>query len=158
MRKYKALLEKAHTFAVENSTCEKTQVGAIVFDEKYNATLFINANINEHEPCCRRDRLFGSRSKEHRRHCSMFGFHSEQNIVADMKKHGLSGDGLTLIVTRYPCIHCLTELYAHGFRKIVFGRPYPIEEETKRLIDNLSDPLEIIHIPDWNPDEENTDY
>ena len=104
---------------------------------------------------CLREELFGSNSKEHRSTCRCV--HSEISALTMVKtmhqEYKLSG--ATAFVTRYPCLNCTKALVESGIKKIIYGRQFEIEPETKEYLNKHQD-VEVIHIEDWNCDKNDT--
>lgn len=155
----KDILTLANNYAKNNSTCKKTHVGCYLVAETEWRTVISKGCNNGKENCkevgCLREEKFGSNSKEHRQTCRCYGHHAEQDAL---KRVSVSGkkllQGATAFVTRYPCEDCARALCEAGIKRIVYGREFEISEDTKKLFENYG--VEIIHIKDWNCDENDT--
>lgn len=156
----KDILTLANNYANNNSTCKKTHVGCyLVAETEWRTVISKGCNNNTEEPCnkigCLREERFGSNSKEYRQTCRCYGHHAEQDAlskVPEEKKKLLLG--ATAFVTRYPCEECAKALLDAGIRRIVYGREFPVSEETKNLCEEYG--AGITHIADWNCDENDT--
>lgn len=156
----KDILTLADNYAKNNSTCKKTHVGCyLVAETEWRTVISKGCNNNMEEPCteigCLREKVFGNNSKEHRQTCRCYGRHAEQDAlkrVVESKKALLQG--ATAFVTRYPCEDCAKALLDAGIRKIVYGREFPVSEKTIYLCEQYG--AEIVHIADWNCDENDT--
>lgn len=148
------ILTLADNYGKQNTTCKKTAVGCYIVEESgWRRVLGKGANrggIDCREAGCLREELFGNNSKEHRDTCRCV--HSEINAlskVAEDRKVCLKG--ATAFVTRYPCDACAKALVEAGIKGVVYGRPFEISEATKTLFEKNE--VEVIHISDWNCDE-----
>lgn len=153
----KDILTLADNYAKQNSTCKKTAVGCyIVAEQLWRTVLAKGANraeVNCKNVGCLREELFGNNSKEHRSVCRCT--HSEIDALKNVPVEQLSLlEGATAFVTRYPCENCTQALVDAGIKKIVYGRSFPMSEES--LAKAKEAQVEIIHIEDWNCDENDT--
>lgn len=156
----KDILTLADNYAKNNTTCKKTAVGCYIINEDPNwRTVLAKGCNNSEESCkelgCLREQLFGSNSKEHRITCRCYGNHAEQDALKNVpksKKDLLKG--ATAFVTRYPCENCTKALIYEGVKRIIYGREFLMEDGARNLCDNAG--IEVIHIADWNCDENDT--
>lgn len=149
----KDILTLADSYAKNHSTCRKTAVGCyLVKEDAWRTVLSKGANCGEDnckEIGCLREELFGSNSKKHRDTCRCH--HSEIDALSKVKnKDDLKG--ATAFVTRYPCHNCTQALLEAGIKRVVYGRPFEMEKEDVELLKRNN--VEVIHISDWNCDEE----
>lgn len=152
----KDILTLADNYAKNNSTCKKTHVGCYIVAETEWRTVISKGCNNGEENCkevgCLREEKFGSNSKEHRKTCRCYGHHAEQDAlskVPDKKKELLKG--ATAFVTRYPCEECAQALVDAGIKRIVYGREFTMADGAMLVCDDAE--IEVIHIEDWNCDE-----
>ena len=156
----KDILTLADNYAKNNTTCKKTAVGCYIVNEdpKWRTVLAKGCN-NSEESCkelgCLREQLFGSNSKEHRKTCRCHGKHAEQDAlknVPNSQRHLLKG--ATAFVTRYPCEDCAKALIDAGVKRIVYGREFAMADGAFLACEDVG--IEVIHIADWNCDENDT--
>jgi deoxycytidylate deaminase len=155
----KDVLTLANNYAEQNSTCKKTHVGCYIVAEGGWRTVLSKGCNNGEENCkevgCLREEQFGDNSKEHRKTCRCYGNHAEQDAlkkIPDYKRKFL--EGASAFVTRYPCEECAKALIEAGIKLVVYGREFPITEETAKLFEEAS--VEVVHIADWNCDTNDT--
>lgn len=148
------ILTLADNYGKLHTTCTKTAVGCyLVAENEWRTVISKGANcgkVNCKDVGCLRIEMFGDNSKEHRSTCRCN--HSEidaLNNVPENKKHLLQG--ATAFVTRYPCHNCTHALCEAGVKKIIYGREFPMAEEDVKYLENNG--VEVIHIPEWNCDE-----
>lgn len=157
-KQMKDILTLADNYAKQNSTCKKTAVGCYIVDEDPNWRTVIakGANrglINCKEVGCKREELFGDNSKEHRAVCRCT--HSERDALLNVPKNKENLLlGATAFVTRYPCDPCTSALASAGIKRIVYGRKFEMSDFAKAVCEKEG--IEIIHIADWNCDENDT--
>lgn len=152
----KDVLTLADSYAKQRSTCKKTAVGCyIVHEGKYRIVIAKGCNNGEMS-CklhgCLREESFGDNSKKHRKICRCYGNHAEQDALKRAKDYDLRGE--SVFVTRYPCDDCAVELIAAGIKLVVYGREFPISDKAAKLFEKAG--VEVVHIPDWNCDENDT--
>lgn len=151
------ILTLADNYGKMNSTCTKTAVGCyIVAENDWRTVISKGANCGE-ENCkeigCLRVELFGDNSKEHRDTCRCN--HSEIDAlknVPENKKELLKG--ATAFVTRYPCQNCMEQLAKAGIKSIVYGRPFEMDYASQKIA--FDNGISVLHISDWNCDENDT--
>lgn len=155
----KDILTLADNYAKQNTTCKKTAVGCYIVAETEWRTVIAKGCNHSEESCkelgCLREQLFGSNSKEHRATCRCHGKHAEQDALKNVpedKKDLLNG--ATAFVTRYPCEECARALIDAGIKRIVYGRAFEMSDFAKAICEKEG--VEIIHIADWNCDENDT--
>lgn len=151
------ILTLADNYGKQNTTCKKTAVGCYIVEESsWRRVLAKGANrggISCKEVGCLREELFGDNSKEHRDTCRCV--HSEINALSRVpEERKVCLKGATAFVTRYPCENCAKALVEAGIKGVVYGRPFEISEETKTLFEKNE--VEVIHLADWNCDENDT--
>lgn len=148
------ILTLADNYAKQHTTCRKTAVGCYLVEESsWRRVLAKGANrggINCKEVGCLREELFGNNSKEHRDVCRCV--HSEVNALSHVPEDKrIMLKGSTAFITRYPCDNCAKALVEAGVKRVVYGRPFLISEYTEKLFRDAD--IEVIHIPEWNCDE-----
>lgn len=148
-------LNLAQMYADNNSTCTKTSVGCVIikYDTEYHNGVLLGIGANSGEENCKelgclRVSMYGDNSKSHRSTCRCK--HSEINALACAESQHRSVKGAMAFVTRYPCINCAKALTRAGIKKVVYGRQFPIEEETKQWFDSHG--VDYYHMKDWATD------
>lgn len=143
-------LNQAHKFAVEHSGCSKVQVGALILHRSHRGFAY-GANRGVGYDClkdgCRRIKLYGEASKEHRLPSDCNSIHSEIDAISFAAKIGLSTKGASIFVTRYPCEACARAIVRAGIKAVYYGREQEISEYTKQIFDSAG--VEYHHILDW---------
>ena len=153
----KDILTLADNYAKNNSTCMKTAVGCyIVSETEWRKVLAKGCNCSEvscKDEGCLREQKFGSNSKKHRSVCRCYGNHAEQDALK--KIHApVSLQGCSAFVTRYPCDECAKALIEAGIKLVVYGREFAISETAAKAFEDAG--VEVVHIADWNCDEDDT--
>ena len=154
----KDILTLADNYAKNNTTCKKTAVGCYIVNEdpRWRTVLAKGANcgvISCKESGCLREKIHGSNSKEYRGSCRCT--HRERDALLRIpkdKQHLVEGS--TAFVTRYPCDPCTSALASAGIKRIVYGRAFEMSDFAKAVCEKEG--IEIIHIADWNCDENDT--
>lgn len=129
------LMRTAHMMANAESGCTKVVVGCAISTPK--ATLF-GANVTVPPLCrtargCLRVELYGEDSKNHRLPGDCRAVHSEVDAICKAAKAGISIDGGTAVVTRYPCEACARALVRAGIKEVYYGRQQEITDQTKEI-------------------------
>ena len=154
------ILTLADNYAQQNTTCKKTAVGCYIVNEDPNwRTVLAKGCNNAEESCkdlgCLREQLFGSNSKAYRSHCRCSGNHAERDALLNVPKDKKDlVQGATAFVTRYPCDPCTSSLASAGIKRIVYGREFEMSDFAKAVCEKEG--IEVIHIADWNCDENDT--
>ena len=130
-------LSIAHDYARRNSGCLKVVVGAVVVQNDRIVSLGTNLAIPDmcRDEGCLRILKFGDDYKTHRGPTDCRAIHSEVQAICNCAKHGVSTQGATIYVTRYPCEGCARQIVAAGITKVVYGRQQEISEMTKEIFD-----------------------
>ena len=151
---YMKALDKAQSYADACSTCAKVKVGSMIMTKEkipvFGANHGINNCISEG---CRRIKLYGNASKEHRLPSDCDSIHSEVDAIGTAAKQGTRLQGATIYVTRYPCEACARAIAASGIKRVVYGRKEDISEYTERIL--RSSNVEVIKVEDWERDDNN---
>ena len=71
--------------------------------------------------------------------------HSEENLVANCAKHGISMDDCSLICTHSPCVKCMRLLFQCGITRVIVRTKYKDYEALTQMAD--------IEITEKNTDE-----
>ncbi len=152
----KDILTLADNYAKNNSTCKKTAVGCYIVHEGVYRTVAAKGCNNSKVSCkdagCLREEKCGSNSKEHKTTCRCYGNHAEQDALR--KLVGISKKGESAFVTRYPCDECAKALVDAGIKLVVYGREFPISANAEQMFKEAG--VEIVHLADWNCDENDT--
>lgn len=152
----KDILTLADNYAKNNSTCKKTAVGCYIVHEGVYRTVASKGCNNSKVSCkdagCLREESFGNNSKEHRTICRCYGNHAEQDALR--KLVGISKKGDSAFVTRYPCDECAKALINAGIKLVVYGREFPISDKAEQMFKDAG--VEVVHLADWNCDENDT--
>ena len=154
-------LNSAQKYADKFSGCKKVRVGCLIICTDRYATDIVyesfGANIGIGYNClkdgCRRIKLYGEASKDHRLPSDCNSLHSEINAIANAAKCCMSTRGATMFVTRYPCESCARAIVSAGIKAVYYGREQEISEYTKQIFDNGG--VKYYHVSDWKaPDVE----
>ena len=152
----KDILTLADNYAKNNSTCKKVVVGCyLVREGAWRSVLAKGCNCSEvscKEEGCLREALFGNNSKEHRADCRCYGNHAEQDALRKMIRP--SKESVSAFVTRYPCDECAKALIDAGIKLVVYGREFSISEKAEQMFKEAG--VEVVHLADWNCDENDT--
>jgi dCMP deaminase len=128
-------LNLANSYAKLFSGCNKVQVGAVIV--KNGKVLALGANRAIPDQCivrgCQRVELYGEDSKNHRLPSDCRAIHSEVDAICNAASQGISLEGATIYVTRYPCEACARAIVASGIKYVVYGREQSISEQTMRI-------------------------
>ena len=155
----KDILTLADNYAKHKSTCKKTAVGCYLVNEQAYRTVAAkgcnNAEISCKDEGCLREQTFGDNSKEHRSVCRCYGNHAEQDALRKLREKSDRFVGtLSAFVTRYPCDECSRELIGAGVKLVVYGREFKISETAAKAFEDAG--VEVVHLADWNCDENDT--
>lgn len=152
----KDILTLADNYAKQRSTCKKTAVGCYIVHESEHRVVFAkgcnNSEVSCKEEGCLREQQFGNNSKKHRVVCRCYGNHAEQDALKKAAHYDLRGD--TVFVTRYPCDDCAKAIVKAGIKLVVYGREFPISANAEEMFKIAG--VEVIHLADWNCDENDT--
>lgn len=118
----------AHLIA-EHSTCVKSQVGALLVQNRriistgYNGTApgfhehcgahFSGANFNDPDVL-----------EEHAMWSSLYELHAESNALLFAAKHGISPEDATVYITMSPCVQCAKLLISAQVKRVVYAEEY----------------------------------
>ena len=131
-------LELAGKYAKHMSGCTKVKVGSCIV--KNGNIVAMGANRAVPDTCkyrgCLRVELYGNNSKEHRNPGDCRAIHSEIDAISQAARNGVSLEGATIYVTRYPCEACARAIIASGISYIVYGRNQPMSGITRKMLDS----------------------
>lgn len=148
----KRLLNDAHLYAEGHSGCKKVSVGSVVVDslDSSHARVY-GANETLPVSCrkegCLRVEKYGEASKLHRNPEDCRAVHSEVNAIGLAARYGLSLEGKTIVVTRYPCEACARAIVTAGIKHVVYGREQTCSDETYKILTTAG--VTVSHIADW---------
>lgn len=150
------LLDIAHGYAKENSTCAKVQVGSLITTNGgYGPNIYgcnhgvMNCKTNG----CRRVRLYGENSKIHRLPSDCDALHSEIDAISKAASKGIKLEGATIYVTRYPCEACARAIGEAGIKHVYYGRNESISDYTKLILDTYG--VEVVKVDNWTEEDNN---
>ena len=149
------MLDAAQYHADKMSTCLKVKVGSVIVDSN-SCVFFYGCNhgvCNCKENGCRRINLYGEASKLHRLPSDCDSIHSEIDAICEAAKSGISIEGATIYVTRYPCENCARAIVAAGIKRVVYGRKETISPYTAQIL--ASGHVEVVHRLDWEREDNN---
>ena len=154
----KDILTLADNYAKNNSTCKKTAVGCYIVHEGIYRTVAAKGCNNSEVSCkdngCLREETFGNNSKKHRSVCRCHGNHAEQDALKKYKRIPDKLSSISAFVTRYPCDECAKALIDAGIKLVVYGREFEISEAAAKAFEEAE--VEVVHLADWNCDENDT--
>lgn len=152
--KAKECLTWAQEYADKNSRCKKVAVGSMIVPKGKKITI-LGTNITYPISCksfgCRRVDLYGEDSKNHRLPSDCRSLHSEIDAITQAAKFGLSLEGATIYVTRYPCEACARAIVNSGIKKVYYGREQVISEETKAIFNSMG--VTVQQVKGWTYDD-----
>jgi len=117
-----------------NCIRDERHVGSVaVFDKRVICTAYNGAPVGvkscrERGSCLRLE--LGIQSAKSPEIC--YSVHSEQALVCNAAKQGLSLNGSTVYCTHQPCVICFKLLINSGVKRIIYKAEYP--DEMSRLI------------------------
>lgn len=138
MDKSMLYLSLAGQYAKKMSGCTKVSVGSCIV--KNGAVVALGANRAIPDLCkvrgCLRIEKYGDNAKTHRNPEDCRAIHSEVDAIGKAARNGISLEGATIYITRYPCEACARLIIAAGIKEVVFGRNQPISEQTIAMFDS----------------------
>lgn len=146
-------LDMAQKYADEMSTCVKVKVGSVITTDTHGICGCNHGVSNCKENGCRRIKLYGNASKEHRLPSDCDALHSEIDAISKAARRGVKLDGATIYVTRYPCESCARAIAESGISAVVYGRKEEVSDYTKEILENAG--VEIFHIKSWEREDNN---
>lgn len=149
------VLDLAYDFAMKYSGCKKVSVGSAII--KDGTVIGLGANRTMPDLCkhreCLRIEKYGNDSKSHRNPEDCRAIHSEIDAITGAAQRGISTDGATIYVTRYPCESCARAIVSAGITKVVYGGSARISGPTEEIFDLYN--IDVMYEPNWM--EDNTD-
>ena len=131
-------LMMAGDYAKQYTGCTKVAVGSCLV--KDGTIISMGANRAIPDLCrargCLRVELYGDNSKLHRNPEDCRAIHSEVDAIGKAAKVGVSTNGATLYVTRYPCEACARLIITAGIKRVVYGRNQLISEQTRQMFES----------------------
>ena len=150
----KSILDETQSYADKNSTCAKVRVGSTIIVKGSKPIRGANHGVNNcKKNGCRRIKLYGNASKEHRLPSDCDSIHSEVDAICKAAKSGVKLEGAAIYVTRYPCEACARAIAASGIKKVVYGRNEIISPYTALILS--AENVEVIHRADWQREDNN---
>lgn len=151
-------LDLADGYAHNFSSCAKVQVGSVLVNAD-GTKMILGTN---HGVCdckkkgCRRIKLYGENTKEHRLPSDCDSIHSEVDVIAQAAKMGIKTQNGTLYVTRYPCEACARAIGAAGIKEVIYGREEDISDYTKKIFRYYGVTVHHIDTKYWDRPDNNT--
>jgi dCMP deaminase len=132
-------LSLAGQYAKQFTGCTKVAVGSCIV--KNGSIIAMGANRAIPNLCrsprgCLRVELYGDNSKLHRNPEDCRAIHSEVDAIGNAAKSGVSTEGATIYVTRYPCEACARLIITAGIKKVVYGRNQSISKLTEQMFES----------------------
>lgn len=121
----------------ENSYCKRRQVGALVVKGKMIISDGYNGTPSGFENVCEDDNNI----------TKPYVLHAEANAITKLACSNNNSEGATLYVTASPCIECSKLIIQAGFKRVVYGEHYRLEDGIQLL---RKANIEVIYL---NPDE-----
>lgn len=152
LMKFNSYLDLAYAYAQKKSGCNKVAVGSLI--SKDGSVVSMGANRTMPDLCkcrgCLRVEKYGNDSKSHRNPEDCRAIHSEIDAITSAAQNGISLDGATIYVTRYPCEACARAIVSSGIRHVVYGGTAKISDQTQILFDDYD--IDCVYIPNWKED------
>ena len=131
-------LRMAGEYAKKMTGCTKVSVGSCIVTRSGAVILGANKVIGKH---CKRDGCFriakyGDNAKTHRNPDDCLAIHSEIDAICNAAFEGISLEGATIFVTRYPCEACARAIARAGIKNVIYGREQEISPMTKQIFDD----------------------
>lgn len=145
-------LDLAYHYAERMGGCKKVAVGSII--KSSGGIISMGANRAIPDLCigrgCLRVEKYGDDSKSHRNPEDCRAIHSEIDAITSAAQNGVSTEGTTIYVTRYPCEACARAIIAAGIRTVIYGGTATISEQTQHMFDLYS--IQCVHVNNWRED------
>lgn len=150
---WKGCLDLAQLYANKVSGCNKVSVGSAIV--KSGRIIALGANRGVPDLCktqrgCLRVEKYGEDSKSHRNPEDCRAIHSEIDALCSAASAGISVDGASIFVTRYPCEGCAKAIISAGIKRVFYGGTARISQQTADMFDEYE--VECTYIPDWKED------
>lgn len=146
------ILDTAYQYAQKMSGCNKVAVGSVITKEDSVIALGANRAMPDLCKCrgCLRVEKYGNDSKSHRNPEDCRAIHSEIDAITSAAQNGISLDGATIYVTRYPCEACARAIVSSGIRHVVYGGTARISDQTQILFYDYD--IDCVYISNWKED------
>lgn len=148
----KQYLDLAHLYAAHTSGCNKVSVGSVIVKDQKVLSLGANKALPDlcnHRGCLRFER-YGEDSKAHRCPEDCRAIHSEIDAICSAAYTGVSVEGASIYVTRYPCESCAKAIISSGIKKVFYGGTARISEQTQDMFERYG--VAYTYVPDWKED------
>lgn len=134
------------------SGCQKVAVGSVIVKDDTVVSMGVNSSMPDLCSCrgCLRVEKYGNDSKVHRDPADCRAIHSEVYAIASAARAGISIDGASIYVTRYPCESCAKAIVAAGIKRVFYGGTARISQQTADMFDEYN--IDCTYIPDWKED------
>ncbi len=119
----------------------ETQVGSVLVNNKTGAIMatgcngFVRGADDSKLPTTRPDKY-------------PYIVHSEQNLIANCARHGISMEDTTLVCTLTPCVNCMRILWQCGITRVIAKQKYRDFDGVCKMADiriDVSDTTEGFH-------------
>lgn len=119
------------------SGCQKVAVGSVIVKDDTVVSMGANSCLPDLCSCtgCLRVTKYGDDSKSHRDPADCRAIHSEVYAIASAARAGISLDGASIYVTRYPCESCAKAIVTAGIKTVYYGGTAEASEQTKCMLD-----------------------
>lgn len=125
--KWQTIMEVAEVVA-KRSHDSQTKVGSVLVSNKSGAIL---ANgVNGFVRGAPDAKLPTTRPEKYK-----FIVHSEENLVANCARHGISMDDCTLVCTHSPCVKCMRLIFQCGITQVLVKEKYTDFDNLKKMAD-----------------------
>ena len=108
---------------VENSYCQRRQVGALIVKEKMIISDGYNGTPSGFENVC----------EDEHNVTKPYVLHAEANAITKIARSNNSSDGATMYVTASPCIECAKLIIQAGIKRVVYSEKYRLEDGIELL-------------------------
>lgn len=146
-------LDLAQMYADSVSGCNKVSVGSVIVRD--GRMLSMGANRAIPDLCksprgCLRVEKYGEDSKTHRCPEDCRAIHSELDAICSAACDGVSVQGASIFVTRYPCESCAKAIIRAGIKQVIYGGTSEISEYTAAMLERYG--VDYIHVLGWKED------
>ena len=128
-------LKMAGDYAKRMTGCTKVSVGSCIVTRGGATVLGANRVLDNHckTDGCFRIAKYGDNAKTHRNPDDCLAIHSEVDAICNAAFEGISLEGATIFVTRYPCEACARAIIRAGIKNVIYGREQKISLMTSQL-------------------------
>lgn len=136
------------------SGCQKVAVGSVIVKDDTVVSMGVNSSMPDLCSCrgCLRVEKYGNDSKVHRDPADCRAIHSEVYAIASAARAGISIDGASIYVTRYPCESCAKAIIASGIKTVYYGGTAKVSDTTRELLESFG--VELYKM-DWDCGDSN---